>query len=366
MKLSALEVRPYRLAIAQAPHNAERSWPVREGLLIRLVDEQRHVGQGEAAPLPGFSPDDLGACERELRRLDVTSLPEFSPSAPLTALAALGARFAHVPALRCGLEGALLDLMAQDRGEPAWATLRRLLPAESRPGASVPVAALLQAGDAVGRFAEAARAVARGIRTLKVKVGRPGEFERERAELEVLRAHFGAEVSLRVDANRAWSAQQAEPYLDALESLSPEYVEEPTAEWHELARSAVPLALDESLVVSGLLERVLRRREALKLSVCVLKPTLIGGVVAALEILRIAEQSGVECVISHTFEGPLGFALASALTLATSSGARAAGLAEHAVLRSWNVPLPWLTDAAIRAWDGPGWGLPLIELPGAA
>lgn len=365
MKLLALEVRPYRLAIARAPHNAERTWPVREGLLLRLVDERGHVGQGEAAPLPGFSPDDLGACQQALLGFDVASLPEFSPAAPLPALVALAGRFAHIPALRCGLEGALLDLIAQARGEPAWATLRGLLPESSRVE-SVPVAALLQAGDAAGRFAEAARAVAHGTRTLKIKVGRPGEFERERAELEALRAHFGAEVALRVDANRAWSVQQAEPYLDALSPITPEYVEEPTADWHGLARAAAPLALDESLVVPGLLERVLPRREALKLAVCVLKPTLVGGIVAVLEILRLAEPWGVDSVISHAFEGPLGFALASALTLATSNGARAAGLAEHAALRPWNVPLTWLADASIRTWDGPGWGLPLIDLPGAA
>lgn len=363
IRITALEVLPYQVAAAQPPHNAQRSWPERRGVLVRLHDQEGRAGQGEAAPLPGLSPDALSACERALGELEVASLPELSPAAPLAALRELGTRFAPLPALRCALEGALLDLMAQVRAEPAWATLRAELPNPSSGADRVPVAALLQEPDPAGRLAEADRAVARGIRTLKVKVGRPGELARELAELEGLRARFGPDTAIRVDANRAWTAAEAEQHLEALAALRVEYVEEPTADWHGLTRSAAPLALDESLVAPELLGAILHRRKALKLSACVLKPTLLGGVVPVLQIARVARQAGLTCVVSHAFEGPVGFALASALSLTTMDGTRAAGLGAHAYLRAWAALPAWLMDAAIGAWDAPGWGLPLLEPP---
>jgi L-alanine-DL-glutamate epimerase-like enolase superfamily enzyme len=310
-----------------------------------------------------MSPDDASSCETALRELTAASLPALSPAAPLLALADAGERFSHLPAARCAIEAALLDLAAQARGEPAWATLRAHLPAASPLGSAVPVAALLQALDAAGRLAEAERAVARGVRTLKMKVGRPGEFAAERAELEALRARFGSSIALRVDANRAWSAEAALAHLETLAGIDPEFVEEPTADWHGLERSPERLALDESLSTPELLPAVLRRREALQLTVCVLKPTLLGGIVPVLRLVDTARQAGLGWVISHAFEGPLAFALASALALATMDGRRAAGLAGYPLLESWAARPAWLQDASILPWDGAGWGLPIIEPP---
>jgi len=364
MKLTALHVLPYRTAAGRAPRNAQRSWPMREGLLIQLRDERGRIGQGEAAPLPGFSREDVNACRSAAQAFEVERLPELSPSNLLAALAEVGSRATELPALRCALETAVLDLIAQERGEPAWATLLGALPERTAPEA-VALAALLQAETAADRLNEAQHAVTRGIRTLKVKVGRPGEFEQELAELATLRARFAA-VELRIDANRAWSAAQAQRYLAELAHLRPEYVEEPSADWAALAHSPTPLALDESLTSPDVTANVLARRHDLNLRACILKPTLLGGVVRCFEIAQSAARAGLACVLSHAFEGPVGFSLACALALALNDSTRAAGLAPHAFLNAWNAKLPGLDDTAIRTWNEAGLGLPALQPPSAA
>src|SRR5262245_55237612 len=87
----------------------------RRGLPLRLEDETGCWGQGEASPLPDYSPDTIEACRAELEAADWREVRSFEDESPAKALLAevsgqLGLRAA---AARFAVETALLDLLGR-------------------------------------------------------------------------------------------------------------------------------------------------------------------------------------------------------------------------------------------------------------
>ena len=118
----------------------------------------------------------------------------------------------------------------------------------------IPTAALIDGAnpDAVARQARRARSA--GYTTFKLKVGFKS-FEYDLKRVAALRSAVGSEAALRLDANGAWSPDEALPKLEALAEYRPEFVEEPCSGLEEIRRlqvdSPFPLAVDESLPPLG-------------------------------------------------------------------------------------------------------------------
>lgn len=81
---------------------------------------------------------------------------------------------------------------------------------------------------------QAKQLVSRGVRALKVKVGRRSSPVEDAEALLALRQAIGPGVVLRADANRAWSLQQALQFGHRVHGAHLQYVEEPTKVWPKL------------------------------------------------------------------------------------------------------------------------------------
>lgn len=334
--------------LSRSARNAHSEWTQRASCIITLESDDGVRGQGEAAPLPGFSPDALPACQDALQALDLTGIAErLGPQQDL--IGELGRASARIPpqlpAARAALEGALLDLWARAAGVPAWALL---LPAEPVPSARA-VAALLMA-EPEQALTEALAARARGVTSFKFKIGRAGALDRELRAVEQLRAELGQSACLRLDANQALSVSEAKHYLPRFAASQLELIEEPCAPHllGELRELGLPWALDESLATGA---RPRRGDRAV-----ILKPTLVGGITGCVELARAARAVDAQVIFSHAFEGALGLALSAALALAFGSEVMAQGLdLEGARLEP--LSLPAYSEAKIQAWSEPGFGL---------
>jgi L-alanine-DL-glutamate epimerase-like enolase superfamily enzyme len=224
------------------------------------------------------------------------------------------------------------------------------------------LAALLRSESERELLESAEQAIRAGAGAVKVKLG----FAAPAAEMERLRrlrAQLGPNIPVRLDANAAWSPAEARGRLAELEEIQPEFVEQPVAtrDLDALDRSAVPLALDESLIELGpaALDRVVDR---IPVRVLVLKPMAIGGLVRCLELSRWADQRGIDVVVSHLFDGPVALAATAALALAIGSDDRAMGIDPHAGLQAWPpTSLPMFASGALRALERPGLGLTLPD-----
>jgi len=167
-----------------------------------------------------------------------------------------------------------------------------------------------------------------GCRTAKVKVAEPGQqLADDEARLEAVRDALGPDAMVRVDANGAWSIDEAVHAIDQLERAAHglEYVEQPCRTVEELAevrrKVDVPIAADESIRRA---EDPYRVRDLHAADVAVLKVQPLGGVRAC---LRIAEDIDMPVVVSSALETSIGIAAGVAFAAALPEIPYACGLA---------------------------------------
>jgi O-succinylbenzoate synthase len=182
---------------------------------------------------------------------------------------------------------------------------------------------------------EVAHALVRrsGCATAKVKVADPGvPLADDLARVEAVRDALGASGKVRVDANGAWSVDDAVAAIAALDRAAGglEYVEQPCASVEDLAacrrKVDVPIAADESIRRASDPYRV---RDLQAADIAVLKVQPLGGVRAC---LRIAEDIGMPVVVSSALETSLGLAAGVALAAALPALDHACGLATRSLL----------------------------------
>jgi len=264
-------------------------------VVVRLEDEDGFVGLGEAAPLPGYhgvNTDDV------IEELDAAwralSAPvKGTPDEVLTEWR----RVATAPAV-AAVDMALWDLKGRRAGVPLW----RLLGADA--AEAVEVNFTIGAADRAGAAAQAGGARSAGFRCVKTKVGLGDDAGR----LAAVRAVLGPGVALRLDANGAWSVEEAIASLRALAPVGIELCEEPVhgLEQTRAVATAVPelaLALDETASGAGALEERVCQAVCLKIAAC-------GGITGLLEAARQARGVGYEVYLASTLDGPLGIAAA--------------------------------------------------------
>ena len=176
--------------------------------------------------------------------------------------------------------------------------------------------------------AMAAVTASAGCTTAKVKVAEPGQIlAEEQARLEVVREALGPDGRIRIDANGAWSVDEAVRAIAILDRAAGglEYVEQPVASVEDLAKVRrhvdVPVAADESIRRA---EDPYRVRDLDAADVAVLKVQPLGGVRAC---LRIAEDIGIPVVVSSALETSVGIAAGVALAAALPELRFACGLA---------------------------------------
>jgi len=349
----------HRWTLPTSATSAAGSWSERRSLLLVLEDDRGHLGLGEAAPLPGFSPDTLETARDALRSLLGRALPDIEePAAVVAALRAASAPL-RSPAARAALESALLDLWSRRAHAPAWSLLA---PRDARDGSARAKLALWLPDGAASALGAATQALRRGIQAFKVKLEPTRGVEDGVATLEALRSALGPGVTLRADANQSATRLSLEPYLGRLRALGLEWLEEPTQSTvaEELG---VPLALDESLQANDGLPSLAGHPHVTAL---VLKPTALGGLTRCLALAAHARAHGRSAIASHLLEGPVGFMAAASLALALGE-TPAHGLAPYTALRDRRPPALAPKADELAAWQPHGFGLTVEEaLAGAS
>ena len=308
-------------------------------MIVRLEHPSGGVGFGEAAVIPWFGTekvDEVEAVCRELGgRVD-------------------DARLAEIPArLAC-----LRNAMASARSELALVGKENESETHAKQAPYMSVAALLSTGRlALGQVGPRAEA---GFRVFKWKVG-VGEIADELGLLDDLCAALPSGAKLRLDANGAWNRRQAERWLERCAERPVEFVEQPCiAPRSESAQGTAqqsraddllsglaadwptPIALDESLVAEGDIERWIGAGWP---GVYVVKTSLLGDVAGALARL---EKAKAQVVFSSALETAVGAraALRAAFAWTRSTGSGNTGEARALGFGVW----PLFADAR---FDGP-------------
>jgi len=355
MRIEAADLQSFRLRLRTPLATAMGPVAFREGVLVSLRNADGCIGYGEATPLEAFGTESLGAARHSLEGC-AALLAGADLGEPEELLGWIAGRCPPTPTARAAIDAALHDLVAKAAGRSlaSWLAAK-----EGRsPSPAVPVNALLASRSPIALAVEAQRAVELGFRTLKLKVGMgpaSSDFERVAA----VRSVVGPAPRIRVDANGAWTPDQARGRLEALASLDLEFVEQPVAAGDvdglaQVRRDAsVPVAADESVRSEAELRGVLDAEAA---DVVMLKPSVIGGISRARAAVELARAAGVEVVPTSFLDGAVG--VLSALHLASSLPGHlpACGLATSVLLESDLAPPPVPERGRLRVPSGPGLG----------
>lgn len=152
-------------------------------------------------------------------------------------------------------------------------------------------------------------------RTVKIKVAERGEtLADDVARVRETRRLIGPAGRIRLDANGAWTVDEAEHAVRALEQFDLEYVEQPCATVPELAelrrrihRIDVLVAADESVRKAADPLAVARAEAA---DLLVIKAAPLGGVDRALAIVA---EAGLPAVVSSALDSSIGLAMGAEL-----------------------------------------------------
>jgi L-alanine-DL-glutamate epimerase-like enolase superfamily enzyme len=339
MKISAIDVVPVRLPLREPFVIAYATYPDTLSVLVRIRTAEGLEGWGEATPDPNVSGETWRSTAEILRHDLAPALIGQDPRDRESALRELDRRVEGAPAAKAALDVALHDLVARSLGVPLWVLLG------GRARDTLRISRVVSMGDPDVMAAAAARHVAAGFHTVKVKVGDTMDPHRDVVSVQAVRDAIGPEIGIKVDVNQGWrSPGIAIRAIREMASARPLYIEQPVRWWDleglaEVRRqTGAVIMIDEGCHSPRDLLRVIALRAADLVNIKLMK---CGGLVNALKLNAIAEAAGIT--------GQVG-------TMVESSIASAAGL--HAAIALANVhsvemggPLMLAEDVAgARSW----------------
>lgn len=152
-----------------------------------------------------------------------------------------------------------------------------------------------------------------GCRTAKVKVA-SGPLDEDVARVRAARDVLGAEGRIRIDANGAWTVDEAERAIRRLAPCDLEYIEQPCASVAELAQLreriadlGIDIAADESVRRAEDPLAVARLGAA---DLLVIKAAPLGGITRAKTIIT---EAGLPVVVSSALESSVGLGMGAML-----------------------------------------------------
>jgi o-succinylbenzoate synthase len=305
---------------------ARRTAFTHEAVIVEVRDAHGRSGWGEAPcswRVTGESPQSVAAVVDG----PLTEVVIGMDIADLSAITcAVSDAVVHNPAATMAVDCALHDLAAQVAGVPLAVFLADAPGAWAEGVGAAPILTdmTLSACDPHEVAALALDHRDNGFRTLKVKCGSGGD---DKLLLREVRDAVGAGVTLRVDANQAWTRDQA---IDIIrwwedENIAVELVEQPVAARaiDDLAavRAAVqtPILADESVRDHWDLAETIRRQAADAVNIKLAKT---GGLDEAIRMAADAAAAGLGVLIGSMMESTVG--IAAAASLASALGLTAA------------------------------------------
>ncbi|WP_420154193.1 o-succinylbenzoate synthase [Siphonobacter sp.] len=274
---------------------------------LKVFDDENPYcfGLGEASPLAGLSPDYVNfeaTLQKVCQAFNRYDLEVFSWNLDLILNQLVDPRF---PTIRMGLETALRDLLHEGK--------RQIFKNSFSEGErEIPINGLIWMGDKNWMLQQIDQKLEAGFRTLKMKVGAI-DFEQEMECLTSIRKRFSPEaITLRVDANGAWTPEEAQEKLNRLAELSIHSIEQPIKARQPEAMAAlceqspIPIALDEELI--GVYDYMDKMRLLKKIQppFIILKPTLLGGFTACKEWIEIANRLKIKWWLTSALESNIG------------------------------------------------------------
>lgn len=333
-----LDFCPYNLSFKKPAGTSRGVLTEKITCFLRLYDERNpeHFGLGEAAVFPGLSPE---ADERYFYKLmELQANVAIGKSTDLT-------RF---PSLQMGFEQVIRDFSGGGHGtyfdSPFILGERDIV-----------INGLIWMGDYDNMIEQIEKKLSSGFKCIKLKIGAI-DWKKEVDMIEYIRARYDrSRVEIRVDANGAFTMDNALPRLKRLADLGVHSIEQPIkAGSPALIRflcdvSPLPIALDEELIGKFTREEKAATLDEIKPAYIVIKPSLTGGFSGAKEWIDLASERGIGWWITSALESNIGLN-ALAQWVATLKTEMPQGLGTGALFTN-NIATPVYTDGELLKYN---------------
>jgi muconate cycloisomerase len=360
LKIVAAEVQSLRIPVIRPHPMAIGTTHFQENVVVKLLAENGEAGYGEAPHMVGHSQ--LGETPHTVRViLRHKLLPATLGQNPLNQEALALALDRAVPGNQRA-KGALMMAAYDLAGRLLDTPVYNLLGGKVRD--RVPLSWSLPIVDARVAIEEGLQMIERGLRILKIKVGRP-DPDQDVAVVAAVRDAIGQDIRLRIDANQAYEAKTALRVLRGVEPYGIDFFEQPvhrddldgmaTVTRH----SPIPIMADESLKSPADLALVARKQAADYASIYIIGP---GGPLHSKKMAAIAEAHRMRAYVGGALESIIG--VAAGLHVAASSPAIDLGCELYAqfMLKEDVGRQPFtFEDGALLVPDGPGLGFQVDE-----
>ncbi len=262
---------------------------------VHNVQNKNIIGYGEASPLKGLSPDYVTSFETQLQQILL--------------LLNTGKSLEHCqlqmfPSIEFALETALADLH--------FGGIMKIFENDFILQQPIPINGLIWMADKDTMLDEAYKKIANGYNCIKIKVGNL-DFDQECIMLESIRKkHSAHKLTIRLDANGAFTLNDAKEKLKELSRFEIHSIEQPIKPkqidmMQEIcASSKIKIALDEELIGVSNNDSRIKLLKHIKPQYIILKPTLLGGFAACNNWINIAQKNNINWWLTSALESNVG------------------------------------------------------------
>lgn len=267
---------------------------VKNGYYLFVTDGNT-TGIGECSFIEGLSIDDLENYEQALKQT-CQSIAENRPE--------LLPDFVKFPSIAFGYQTALLDFEKGGKKilfESGFTSGRD----------AMPINGLIWMGEKDFMLQQIQQKLTEGFKCIKIKVGAI-DFEEELKLIAFIRKHFDAQkMEIRLDANGAFTQADAMMKLERLAAYQIHSIEQPVKQgqiklMQQLcSNTPIPIALDEELIGVAS-ENAAQLLQQIKPRYIILKPSLLGGLSACENWIKIAYENNIDWWATSALESNIG------------------------------------------------------------
>ncbi|PWL39078.1 o-succinylbenzoate synthase [Flagellimonas aquimarina] len=280
----------------KAPSGTSRGVMTEKETWFLIFQEDGRFGIGECGILRGLSVDDVPSYETQLSWVcNNIHLGEEE----------LLKQLKEFPSIQFGLEQAFISFNSDNPFE--------LFPSGFTKNESpISINGLIWMGDESFMLSQLEQKLRDSFGCIKMKIGAI-EFEKELSILKSIREIFAPEeIELRVDANGAFTEENALEKLKQLSEYHIHSIEQPIKpnNWRAMSelclQTPLPIALDEELIGIFTVTEKEKLLQTIQPQYIILKPSLLGGYARCNEWIDLAEKFNIGWWVTSALESNVG------------------------------------------------------------
>jgi o-succinylbenzoate synthase len=332
MKIIQIKWKEVELKFREPLLIADRTWQTRSVYFLSIKTDTGITGYGESAPLPEWGTETHDVFREIIPLVALEFKNKFLPKT-LTKILNLLDNFnidlQKYPALRYGIESAILDIFSKTQGK----TLSELIC--NNPDSSFLMSALIGTQPKAVTLAQIGQLYNQSYRTFKIKCG--SSISETLELVGEINSRF-ADADIRLDPNGKWKLEDAVKFVQNAEKLKIEYIEQPFPkecfdDLLKLAKSStIPIALDESIGSIDESKAMQKHPQFVQ----IIKPMTFGSIIQTAEHISSLIEGGVKAILSSALDSGLAcatyFAIANSLNSDEAHGLGTVAILEDALV----------------------------------